>query len=373
MARYDFEISQNKTHRILFVKNAFEESSSFKEVLEELKPTKLLCLIEKNIDLALPQLLEQANEFFTDLRIPFADSLLLDGEESCKNDDQLVQQIWKIIQDKHLDRHSVVITIGGGAFLDATGYAVALAHRGLQLIRMPTTTLSQADSGVGVKCAINHFGQKNWLGVFGVPQAVLIDQSFLITQPHHVKISGLVEAVKVALVKDAIFFDWLESNATSLAAGDIDLLAEAVKRSALLHVQHIAYGGDPFEQGSSRPLDFGHWIAHQLESISQHQLSHSDAVSIGMATDCRYASHMGWLSVASCSRIITLLEKLDLPTSHPLLVQRNSDNSLSIIEGLSRFREHLGGDLTLLMLSDIGQTLHIHEIDFEKLTLSLKA
>jgi 3-dehydroquinate synthetase len=135
-------------------------------------------------------------------------------------------------------------------------------------VRFPTTTLSQDDSGVGVKSAINAFGKKNWIGSFCVPFAVINDFRFLETQDRETSRAGLIEAIKVALVKDGDFFAWIEKNAAALAKGERDPFEECVKRSALLHARHIALGGDAFETGSSRPLDFGHWAAHKLEALT---------------------------------------------------------------------------------------------------------
>ena len=140
--------------------------------------------------------------YFNELDLDFRGISVFPGGEAAKADDHLVREVWAAIDAAHLDRHSYALVIGGGAFLDAVGYAAATAHRGVRLIRFPTTTLSQDDSGVGVKCAVNAFGKKNWVGAFSVPFAVINDFQFLHTQDEETRRGGLIEAVKVALVRD---------------------------------------------------------------------------------------------------------------------------------------------------------------------------
>mgnify|MGYP000012529636 CR=1 FL=1 len=257
-----------------------------------------------------------------------------------------------------LDKDNLDLIAGGGKEL-----APALKARGIRLLRVPTTTLSQADSGVGVKNGINFMGQKNYLGTFAVAWATLNDFLFLHSQPLSLKRAGLAEVVKVAVVKDASFFDWLETNADALAACERDALEYAVERSALLHAAHIAGGGDAFELGSSRPLDFGHWAAHYMETMSGYTLGHAEAVSVGMCLDILYSVRKGWLPAAEAERIVSVLKALGLPVFHPLLSRRTEDGACEVLKGLEAFREHLGGHLTVLMLTGIGRGKDVHEID----------
>jgi 3-dehydroquinate synthase len=264
-----------------------------------------------------------------------------------------------------------LIAIGGGAFLDAVGFAAATAHRGVRLVRFPTTTLSQDDSGVGVKCAINAFGKKNWVGAFSVPFAVINDFDFLNTLDPQISRSGLVEAVKVALVKDAEFFVWIEEHLEQLAALEPAAVERCVERSALLHAQHITQGGDPFETGSSRPLDFGHWAAHKLEALTNHRLPHAEAVAIGIAVDTIYAERIGLSSKELVHRVLRVLKGLQMNIHHPALDWRDEVGNRLVIEGLDEFREHLGGELTVLMLRDVGMCVDIHHFNVEQLNRSM--
>jgi 3-dehydroquinate synthase len=172
----------------------------------------------------------------------------------------------------------------------------------------------------------------------------------------------MAEAVKVALVRDADLFAWTEAHADGLAACDLDLVSEQIERSARLHLDHIAGSGDPFELGSARPLDFGHWSAHKLEMLTEHRLRHGEAVAIGMALDACYAAEVGMLTAASRDRILALLARLGLPLWDPALVACGPGERPRLLDGLAEFREHLGGELTVTLLTDIGCGVEVHEM-----------
>ena len=284
------------------------------------------------------------------------------GGEAVKNDPQLVERLQRRLVELGVDRHSCVVAIGGGAVLDLIGYVAATTHRGIRHVRVPTTVLAQNDSGVGVKNGVNAFGVKNLLGVFAPPFAVLNDIEFLTALEPRDKIAGMAEAVKVALIRDAVFFAWLEEHADALAAFQPQAMGYMIRRCAELHMRQIAHGGDPFESGSARPLDYGHWAAHKLELLTQHALRHGEAVAIGLALDSRYSVQMGLLADGEDVRICALLEKLGFRLWHPLLEKRNEDGGLAVLGGLREFREHLGGELTITLLRDIGIGEEVHEM-----------
>ncbi len=288
--------------------------------------------------------------------------ILVPGGEIVKNDIAYFDRILEAVNTCKIDRHSYIAAIGGGSVLDLVGYAAAVSHRGIRHIRIPTTVLSQNDSGIGVKNGINYFGKKNFLGTFAPPVAVFNDQEYLKTLNERHWRSGISEAVKVALIKDPEFFFWIENNAGALVDRDIDTMNYLVKRCAELHMQHIA-GKDPFESGSSRPLDFGHWSAHKLEQLSNFEILHGEAVAMGMALDTVYSNLSGHLTSAENRRILDLLIKLGFELSHPIM-QISSSNS-AILSGLEEFREHLGGELTIMLLNGIGKGLEVHKIDNE--------
>ena len=229
------------------------------------------------------------------------------GGEAVKNDPQIIARLHALFHAHHLDRHSFALVLGGGAVQDAVGFAAATAHRGIRVVRVPTTVLSQNDSGVGVKNGVNLFGSKNFVGTFAPPFAVINDARFLVRLPPRDRVAGLAEAVKVALIRDVAFFESMERAADALATFDLDATEEVVRRCAALHLGHIATGGDPFELCSARPLDFGHWAAHKLESMTAHELRHGEAVAIGIVLDSRYAFEAGLLAEADCLRIHALM------------------------------------------------------------------
>jgi len=282
-----------------------------------------------------------------------------------------VETIWSDLNKYGMCRHSYVIVIGGGAALDLVGFAASTAHRGVRLVRFPTTTLSQGDGGVGVKNGINFFGKKNWVGTFAVPEAVVNDFSFLRTLPDNQKRAGYVEAIKVALIRDRAFFEWIESRASDLAQFQAQPMEQLIRRSAALHLDHIAGSGDPFERGSARPLDFGHWIAHKLEPMSDFQVGHGDAVAIGLAADVLYCAKVGLLKKEAAERVLDLLQVLGFETYHPLLHAKNDSGGSIILDGLEEFREHLGGKLTITLIQALGQGVEVHRMDNEQVLLSI--
>ena len=291
-----------------------------------------------------------------------AEPIVVPGGEASKNDPAHTERLQARLDALGMDRHSFVVIVGGGAVLDMAGYAAATVHRGVRVVRVPTTVLAQADSGVGVKNGINAFGKKNFLGTFVPPYAVILDSRFLETLPARERIAGMAEAVKVALIRDADLFSWLRREAGALAAGAIGPLAELVRRSAELHLRHIATGGDPFELGSARPLDFGHWAAHKLEALTEHRLRHGEAVAIGIALDAIYSELSGLCGVDVTEAALALLEALGLPRWDDALDLVGPGGRRLVLAGLAEFQEHLGGELTVTMLQAIGRGVEVHEV-----------
>jgi 3-dehydroquinate synthase len=281
----------------------------------------------------------------------------IEGGEQIKNDEETVHHIFRSIDRDGLDRRSYIVAIGGGALLDAVGYAAAISHRGIRLIRFPTTTLAQADSGVGVKNAINAFGKKNWKGTFAVPWGVVNDQGLIAHLPDRDFRAGFSEAVKVALLKSPSAFRFLCQHASDIARRDWTAVMPAIRSSVLMHLHHITHGGDPFEMQEARPLDFGHWSAHKLEQLTRYQLRHGEAVSIGVALDTLYSHLVLGLDRADALHAVQSLLDLGLPIYDPHL------ETEQIFEGLEEFRQHLGGRLTLTMLRGVGSAVSVHDVD----------
>ena len=296
---------------------------------------------------------------------------ILPGGEPAKNNPRLPITLQRRLYELRMDRHSVMLIVGGGAVLDMAGYAAATAHRGIRVIRVPTTVLSQADGGLGVKNGINAFGVKNFLGTFAAPFAVINDARFLKTLSQRHRTAGMAEAVKVALIRDEAFFDWLEKAAPALSAYSSPELSRLIRRSAELHLQHIATSGDPFESGSARPLDFGHWAAHKLESMTSYRLHHGEAVAIGIAIDSRYSAEIGLLNDTALDRALRLLDRLGLPSWHHALDLKEPNGRLTVLRGLDEFKEHIGGELVLTLLKRIGDGTDVDWIDHAALRRAL--
>jgi 3-dehydroquinate synthase len=312
-----------------------------------------------------PDLVADITRYFkerVDAPILAAPPQLLPGGETIKNDAYLIGRLHDAILDNGIDRHSYVVAVGGGAFLDAVGLAASTAHRGVRLVRVPTTVLAQNDGGVGVKSAINRNGAKNRIGVFAPPWAVVNDADFLNTLLDRDRIAGMAEAVKVALIRDQDFFVWLERNADALSVFQPEAMETMIRRCAELHLRQIAHGGDPFEQGCVRPLDFGHWAAHKLETLSRNHLRHGEAVAIGVALDACYSVLAELAPSGAETRIAVLLERLGFRLWHSALERRDGKGRRVVLAGLEEFREHLGGRLTITLLAGVGRSVEVNEM-----------
>jgi 3-dehydroquinate synthase len=355
---------------VVFTRDAFALGNrSLVDVLsrrESHKRHRCLIFVDQGILTSLPDLASQLENYaashggsmeLVGPLVPVA------GGEICKNDTQTIPALLELLSQHKIDRHSFTIAIGGGAVLDAVGYASAIFHRGVRHIRFPTTVLAQDDSGVGVKNAVNQFGLKNLIGTFAPPWAVINDSSFIDMLPPREKRAGMAEAVKVALIRDGKFFNWLETHAGDLARFSKPHLDYLIKGSAELHMRQIRLGGDPFEMGSARPLDFGHWSAHKLEQLTSNDVSHGEAVAIGIALDTSYSVLSGRLAAGAHERVADLLERLGFVLWHDALRQCNSRGRPLVLSGLADFREHLGGELTVTLLAGIGRGVEVHEMD----------
>lgn len=369
-AVYHQEFAVRYDYPVHFTENLFAaDNPVFAQVLarkEASKRHRFVVFVDASVAAAWPTLVHEIatyTEAHGDcLQLAAAPELVAGGEQ-IKNDVAVITRLQHRLVELGIDRHAFVVGIGGGAFLDAIGYVAATTHRGVRHIRVPTTVLAQNDSGVGVKNGVNAFGIKNLLGTFAPPFAVLNDLRYLRTLHPRDKIAGVAEAVKVALIRDRAFFEWLEANAQALREGQPAAMARMIRRCAELHMRQIAHGGDPFESGSARPLDYGHWAAHKLEALTGHELRHGEAVAIGLALDTRYSVQIGMLAEGGDDRVFALLKRLGFYLWHPLMEARDGDGHWLLLRGLEEFREHLGGELTITLLRDVGVGEEVHHMD----------
>ena len=366
-----FKVSYN--YKLHFTKNLFDVSNRlFFDVLKnysDTKPVKLLFVLDGGVVKAHPNLQKQIEAYSHKYNniLELRASVVITGGEDSKIDSENLDNVLQAINDFNICRHSFVVAVGGGAIIDMVGYAAAIAHRGVKLIRVPTTVLSQNDSAVGVKNSINYFGKKNFLGTFAPPYAIINDEKFLKTLEQRDWISGISEAIKVALINDKAFFKDIAESANKLKNRDAESMQYLIFKCAQLHMEHIAQGGDPFESGSSRPLDFGHWAAHKLEHMTQYSLRHGEAVAIGMVIDLTYAKLIWLISQDTLNSIINVIEAIGFNLKLPI---KQGDIS-TLIHGIEEFREHLGGELTITLISEIGKKHDVHEIDFYKMEIAI--
>ncbi|MEJ7829156.1 MAG: 3-dehydroquinate synthase [Segetibacter sp.] len=361
--RQSFTVQFN--YNVYFTEHLFSPSNptfqNFINAQSENANKKILFVIDEGVVKHHTGLIAEVKAYFTNQNKVslIEEPVVIPGGEQAKNNIKFFDEIINSVDKHKIDRHSYITAIGGGSVLDLVGYAAAVSHRGIRHIRIPTTVLSQNDSGVGVKNGINYFGKKNFLGTFAPPAAVFNDNAFLATLTDEEWRSGISEAIKVALIKDSEFFIWLEENAALLVNRDMAAMQYLIKHCAELHLQHIA-GKDPFETGSSRPLDFGHWSAHKVEQLSNFSIRHGEAVALGIALDTTYSYLSGRLAESAAIRIVALLKKLGFMVSHPLMEIK--DEVSPVLAGLNEFREHLGGQLTIMLLTDIGKGEEVHEM-----------
>ena len=355
-------------HQVHFTEGVFETGNALlREVLTGApgQAAAALVVVDGSLAAARPGLVTSIENYFAGsggrLRL-VCPPLVIEGGERVKDSWVHVSEIHSQVERGRLDRHSYVVGVGGGALLDVAGLAAATAHRGLRHVRIPTTTLSQCDAGVGVKNGINAFGKKNFIGTFAPPFAVINDFAMLSSLSNRDKRAGGAEAVKVALIRDREFFGQLERDAAQLAAFAPEAVRGMIRRCAELHIEHIVSGGDPFETGAARPLDFGHWAAHKLEQLSGYKIRHGEAVASGMALDVIYSRQTGLLGAAAAERALSLLEGLGFELFCGEMLLLDEEHQPALLQGLEEFREHLGGELSLTMLQDIGRSVQIHEI-----------
>ena len=354
---------------VAFTENLFATSQPlFVETFPEGQLARVFFVLDSGVVAHHPELISQIKVYVAAQSSRLAlvgEPLVVAGGEACKNNPEAYQQVVEATNSFGIDRHSYLVALGGGAVLDMVGFAAAISHRGIRLVRIPTTVLSQNDYAVGVKNSINAFGKKNYLGTFTPPFAVLNDFTFLESLEDRDWRSGISEAVKVALIKDLDFFEWLEKEAAALARREMEPMKTHIIRSAQHHMTHIA-GADPFEFGSSRPLDFGHWAAHKLEKLSDFRIRHGEAVAIGIALDSAYSYLQGRIDKADLIRIFKLFHTLGLALYASELHEE------ALLQGLKEFQEHLGGRLTIMVLDKLGKGVEVHEMDPELIGKALQ-
>jgi len=362
-----FKVEYN--YKLHFTSNLFNHGNTlFADIIKSystISRVKILFVVDDGVAKTHPSIQDDIIAYCMkyNSHIELKNILIVNGGEQVKIGNEHLDKVLQDINDFNICRHSFVAAIGGGAVIDMVGYACAIAHRGVKLLRIPTTVLSQNDSAVGVKNSINHFGKKNFLGTFALPYAIINDSNFLKTLDQRDWTSGIAEAIKVALIKDKSFYNDIEALSEKLRNRDMESMQYVIYKCAALHMEHITQGGDPFESGSSRPLDFGHWAAHKMEHMTNYEIRHGEAVAVGMAIDLFYSQKIGLINEDTLNAILNVIKNVGFDLKLPISEHQIEE----LIHGIEEFREHLGGRLTITLISEIGKKFDVHEIDKSKM------
>ncbi|MFZ1989775.1 MAG: 3-dehydroquinate synthase [Alphaproteobacteria bacterium] len=298
--------------------------------------------------------------------IEVASLIVLAPGESTKNFDQ-VGSLLSVCLGAGLERSDVLIALGGGVIGDITGFAAAIALRGVNFIQIPTTLLAQVDSSVGGKTGIDTTYGKNTIGAFHQPKLVLIDTDVLKTLPKRELLAGYAEVVKYGLIKDAKFFDWLEKNGPSLLQGDDAARVYAIERSCAIKAE--VAGADEREEGERALLNLGHTFGHALESETgfSNELVHGEAVSIGMMMAAKFSAELGLMPQLEVARIEHHLKETGLPAR---LTDRGINRKFgpeTILAHMRHDKKVRGGKITLILLKAIGEAFIARDIDDARL------
>jgi 3-dehydroquinate synthase len=282
-------------------------------------------------------------------KIRYNTLVLPDGEEF-KNL-QVLNSIYDSLLKNHLDRNTTLIALGGGVIGDITGFAAASYQRGVHLIQIPTTLLSQVDSSVGGKTAVNHSLGKNMIGAFYQPKTVIADTSTLNTLEDRQLSSGMAEVIKYGLIRDMDFLQWLEENIGLLLERDAGALAFAIERSCRNKAEVVS--ADERESGQRALLNLGHTFGHAIETGMGYGVwLHGEAVASGMVMAARLSNKLGWISETEVDRVINLLERANLPVRAPQ--QMDADK---FIELMSLDKKVSDGILKLVLYKSIGNAI----------------
>ena len=273
-------------------------------------------------------------------------TVVLPDGEAHKNWETL-NAIYDGLLAAHCDRSVTLIALGGGVIGDMTGFAAATYQRGVDFIQVPTTLLSQVDSSVGGKTAVNHPRGKNMIGAFHQPRLVIADTDTLSTLPDRELKAGVAEVIKYGLIRDPEFFDWLEANIEAVLRRDPDVLAETIERSCANKARIVAE--DETERGVRALLNLGHTFGHAIEAGMGYGVwLHGEAVAAGMAMAATLSMRLGWMPEDQCRRGIALIARAGLPVCGPAL---GASRYLAL---MAHDKKVEAGRLRLVLLRAIG-------------------
>ncbi len=295
-----------------------------------------------------PLYLEKVATLLTQLGVRVDQVILPDGEQYKTL--AVMDEVFTALLQKPHGRDTTLIALGGGVIGDLTGFAAASYQRGVRFIQVPTTLLSQVDSSVGGKTAVNHPLGKNMIGAFYQPASVVIDTDCLATLPPRELASGLAEVIKYGIILDGEFFNWLEQNLDALLALDERAIAWCIRRCCELKAEVVA--ADERETGLRALLNLGHTFGHAIEAhMGYGNWLHGEAVAAGMVMAARTAQRLGQFSAADADRIIALLQRAGLPVTGP-----DSMTAEDYLPHMMRDKKVVGGELRLVLPLAIGRS-----------------
>ena len=295
-------------------------------------------VVKKLYGTRLKQCLVEAGYKTTILEVP-------DGEEhkSLESAGKLYQQL----AESGAERLTPILALGGGVIGDLAGFVAATYMRGVPLVQLPTTLLAQCDSSIGGKTAVNHGQLKNEIGAFYQPKMTISDISTLKSLPKEEFTSGLAEVIKHAVIKDAQFFVYLEKNLDLIKALDDNVLEAVVAKSAQIKAAIVEI--DERDTGLRNILNFGHTVGHAVESVTNFQVAHGQAVSIGMVAAAKIAAAMDILDSGNATRLKNLLEKAGLMVNLPPLAVKQ------VMRAMRYDKKVLSGKIRFVLPQTIGQ------------------
>ena len=310
-----------------------------------------------------PIYLDDVKSALTDYQV---DTVILPDGEKYKDLDTL-NMIFDELLDRRHNRTTTLIALGGGVIGDMTGFAAATYQRGVNFIQVPTTLLSQVDSSVGGKTAVNHPLGKNMIGAFHQPQAVIADTDTLETLPLREMAAGMAEVIKYGLISDSEFYLWLQDNVAGLMSGDDESLAEAIYRSCENKADVVAQ--DEREGGIRATLNLGHTFGHAIEAHQGYgKWLHGEAVGAGMMMAADLSKRLGYLTERDEHDLLRLLQAAHLPVKGP--------KDMSCDDYISRMavdKKVLDGALRLVLLKGIGEAYITSDVPRDLLEETLMA
>jgi 3-dehydroquinate synthase len=334
---------------------------SQKELLtKHIKRQEVLIVTNETIA---PLYLDKVSALLTEFK---CDSVVLPDGESYKTL-EVMNHIFDKLLSEQFSRQVTLIALGGGVIGDMTGFAAACYQRGVPFIQIPTTLLSQVDSSVGGKTAVNHALGKNMIGAFYQPQCVVADTNTLNTLDDRQLASGLAEVIKYGLINDLDFFEWLEKNISALKQRDSQALAYAIERSCQDKADIVAK--DETEQDVRALLNLGHTFGHAIETgMGYGNWLHGEAIATGMLMAADLSARQGWMSAGEVSRIADLFLAAGLPVQSPQ--EMSAEKFLSLMSVDKKVQD---GVIRLVLLKGIGKAIISDDYDVEKLQETLVA